>query len=123
MNGEMRRIAVTSSGMDMDSQLDERFGRCAYLIIVDSEGTLVKVLENKAVDELGGSGVKASTLLVENNVDTVLTGNIGPHAFKSLKASGIEIYEGAFGTVKKAVSDLLMGRSEKHGSPTNKGLH
>ena len=31
------KIAVTSKGKTMDSEVDPRFGRAAYILVVDSE--------------------------------------------------------------------------------------
>ena len=41
------KIAVTSKGKDLDSQIDPRFGRAAYIIIVDTLSLEFEVLDNK----------------------------------------------------------------------------
>ena len=41
------KIAVTSTGVDLDSQVDPRFGRAAYILVVDSETFDFQVLDNK----------------------------------------------------------------------------
>ncbi|HDL08740.1 MAG TPA: dinitrogenase iron-molybdenum cofactor biosynthesis protein, partial [Desulfobacteraceae bacterium] len=40
------KIAVTSMGTDLDSPVDPRFGRAAYIIIVDLETFSFEVLDN-----------------------------------------------------------------------------
>lgn len=54
------KIAVSSSGKDLDSHIDPRFGRCAYFIIVDIDDMslldnnklLITQEFNKMVDEI-----------------------------------------------------------------------
>ena len=41
------KIAVTSTGTDLDSEVDPRFGRAKYIIIVDSEAFDFEVLDIK----------------------------------------------------------------------------
>gem|GEM_PF-4360272 len=33
------RIAISSKGMDKESQIDQRFGRCTHFLIVDVKDT------------------------------------------------------------------------------------
>ena len=40
------KIAVTSTGQDLDSPVDPRFGRAAYILIVDADILDVEVLDN-----------------------------------------------------------------------------
>jgi predicted Fe-Mo cluster-binding NifX family protein len=40
------KIAVTSQGDTLDSQLDPRFGRAAYIIIVDTQTLEFEALDN-----------------------------------------------------------------------------
>lgn len=40
------KIAITSQGKDLDSPIDPRFGRAAYILIVDSEQNGVDVIDN-----------------------------------------------------------------------------
>lgn len=42
------KIAVSSMGKDLNSMLDVRFGRCNYFVVYDTEGGLVKTVENRA---------------------------------------------------------------------------
>ena len=41
------KIAVTSTGTDLESAVDPRFGRAAYILIVDSETIAFEALDNK----------------------------------------------------------------------------
>ena len=41
------KIAITAKGADLDSEVDPRFGRAAYILIVDSETLDFEALDNK----------------------------------------------------------------------------
>ncbi len=43
------KIAVTSKEKTLDSEVDPRFGRAAYILVVDSENLSFEVLDNKRV--------------------------------------------------------------------------
>jgi predicted Fe-Mo cluster-binding NifX family protein len=40
------KLAITSKGTDLDSEVDPRFGRAAYILIVDTFSLGVQVLDN-----------------------------------------------------------------------------
>ena len=42
------KIAISSVGKTLDSQVDQRFGRCPYFLIVDSETLDLEVIPNAA---------------------------------------------------------------------------
>ena len=105
------KIAVTSSGKSLDSEIDPRFGRTKYFIIVDPDSMEYEVVENKQNLNLPqGAGIQAGKIIANNNVDAVITGNCGPKAFKVLKEAKIKIIMGNKGTVSEAVSLYKNGK-------------
>ena len=99
----MTRICVTSTGPTLESSVDPRFGRCAYFIIADPQTYDFEAVSNQAAMASGGAGIKAAQTVVSRNVDTVLTGSVGPNAFPALQAAGIKILANISGTVKTAI--------------------
>ncbi len=102
-------IAVTSTGPTLDHQVEPRFGRCPYFLIIDSESMEFEALENPNIALGGGAGIQSAQLLAEKGVQTVLTGNCGPNAYQTLSAAGIQVILGVNGPVKKAVEQFKSG--------------
>lgn len=109
LEGIRMKVAVTAQGKTMDSNIDPRFGRCQYFVIVDTETGSFEVMENSAAGATGGAGVRAAEMLNDRKVDALITGNVGPNAIQGLKSSGIKVYTGASGTVQDAVNALKNG--------------
>lgn len=102
------KIAVTSTGTDLDSEVDPRFGRASYILIVDSETFDFEVLDNKEnVNAMQGAGIQAASSIKEKGAEVLLTGFCGPNAFKTLRAANIGVANDAGGSVRDAVEAYL----------------
>ena len=103
-------IAVTSTGTGLDSEVDQRFGRARYIVIVDTENMSSRALDNSEnLNALKGAGIQAAKMISEAGAQVLLTGFCGPNAFKALSAAGIAVANNARGTVKEAVEAYLRG--------------
>jgi predicted Fe-Mo cluster-binding NifX family protein len=112
------KICVTATANSLDAQIDPRFGRCSYLVIVDSETMQFEAIPNMAAGAAGGAGIQAAQTIANKGVKLLITGNVGPKAFQALLAAGIEIVTGAFGSVRDAVEKFKRGELKKTGAPT-----
>ena len=112
------KICITSQGNDLEAQVDPRFGRCQYFIIVDTDTDETDVSENSNKDGMGGVGVQSGQLMAEKQVKVVLTGNVGPNAFKTLQAGGIEVITGVSGKVKEAIEKYKKGEFKATQEPS-----
>ncbi|MBW2264859.1 MAG: NifB/NifX family molybdenum-iron cluster-binding protein [Deltaproteobacteria bacterium] len=116
------KIAVTSTGTGLDAQVDPRFGRAAYILIVDSDTLDFEVLDNKEnVNALKGAGIQTATTISNKGANVLLTGFCGPNAFKTLKAAKIGVASDAGGTVKDAVKDYLNDKLTLADEPNTQG--
>jgi len=102
-------ICISSQGNTLDSQVDPRFGRCQYFIIVDTDTLEFESVKNPNIDAMGGAGIQSGQLIASKNVKAVLTGNVGPNAFQTLQAVGIEVITGISGSVKEAIEKYKKG--------------
>jgi predicted Fe-Mo cluster-binding NifX family protein len=112
------KICVTATANSLDAQIDPRFGRCSYFVIVDSETMQFEAVPNMAAAASGGAGIQAAQTIAKEGVKLLITGNVGPKAFQALAAAGIEIATGAFGSVREAVEKYKRGELSKTGAPT-----
>jgi predicted Fe-Mo cluster-binding NifX family protein len=112
------KICVTSQGDNLDSQVDPRFGRCPYFIFIDTENLEFEAIENPGIQAFGGAGVQSGQLVAGKQVKAVLTGNVGPNAFQTLQAAGVEIITGVAGTVKETIEKYKKGELKSTQSPS-----
>ena len=118
------KIAITASGEDLDSAVDRVFGRAKLFLITDSEGENVEVLENSEnVNAAQGAGIQAARQVANKCVDILLTGNVGPNAFRALEAASIRVFqfESDTLTIRDALSAWKGGRLHEAKAPTAKG--
>ena len=91
------KIAISSKEKDLNSEVDNVFGRCPYFLVVEIENEKIQgfeAVENISAEQTGGAGISAAQVIAEKNVNTVITGNIGPRALDVLKQFNIEVYSG-----------------------------
>lgn len=105
------KVAISSSGTDKEASVDERFGRCPYFIIVDTDEMEFESMENEHTSKAHGVGPQVVQTLSEMNIDAVITGNVGPNAHRTLTSANIEVYK-ATGKVSDAVQKLKDGKLE-----------
>lgn len=98
------KIAITSSGNDLDSKVDPRFGRAEKFIIYDMESNKYEVIDNTLnKNAVQGAGVQSGEIISQSGAECVLTGDCGPKALRTLETANIKVYTGAEGTVKDAI--------------------
>lgn len=104
------KIAITSTGKTLDSQVDPRFGRAACFIIVDTESMEFNAIENENVAAAGGAGISSAKVVIDAGVEAVLTGNCGPNAQRTLSAAGVKLYTRLAGAVAEAIEFFKSGK-------------
>jgi len=110
--GKKMKIAISSTGKDLESQVDARFGRCPYFVIVEIEKKKVKgikAIENTAAMQTGGAGITAAQVVANEKVEAVITLNVGPRAFDVFSQLGIKIYQGQ-GKIKDVIQQFIDGK-------------
>jgi predicted Fe-Mo cluster-binding NifX family protein len=103
------RIAITASGPTLEAEVDPRFGRCQYFIIVNPETLEFETLENTSAMASGGAGISTGQMIARKGVEAVLTGNCGPNAYQVLSAAGLQVITNVSGTVKDAIEEYKLG--------------
>ncbi len=99
------KVAVSALGPSLDDRVDERFGRARWFVVADTETGEHEALDNdKASQALQGAGLAAAELVADKGVQAVLTGHLGPKAFRLLDLAGIAGYAAAGMTVAEALA-------------------
>nr|MBC8360983.1 NifB/NifX family molybdenum-iron cluster-binding protein [Candidatus Desulfatibia profunda] len=119
------KIVISSSGKNLDSMLDPRFGRCAYFLLVDTNDMSFEIFDNDNIALGGGAGIQAAQFVNTKGPVAVITGNCGPNAFQTLSTAGIEVFLGNTGTVRKALEAYLNGdltSADNANAPDHSGI-
>jgi predicted Fe-Mo cluster-binding NifX family protein len=111
------KIAITSRGKTLSSDMDPRFGRCAFFLIVDTRDMSFRAIENDNASRGGGAGIQSTRAVAEQGVEALLTGFCGPNAHEALSAAKIPIFTGCQGTVSEAIEQFLSGKLEASRAP------
>jgi len=115
------KIAISSAGINLDAEVDPRFGRCEHFIIVDSETMKFEVMENSSAMASAGAGISAAQMIADKGVQVVLTGSCGPNAHEVLSAAGIKVVTGVSGKVRDAVEGYKSGKFQSSSQPNVPG--
>jgi len=115
------KIAFSSMGKGLKAQLSSRFGRCPYFVIIDINDMQVENLQNTGVNALNGAGIQAAQILVNKNVNAIISGKIGPKAFQVLKVAGIKFFMGKTGKISDLLELYKRGELKEIELPTELG--
>ncbi len=116
------KIAITAQDKEPDAQVDSRFGRAKFFIVVDTDSGETTVHDNvQNLNAAQGAGIQAGRNVADLGVEGVVTGHVGPKAFKVLEAAGIKIYNGATGTVKDTIQQFKNGQLQCIDNPDVEG--
>ncbi|MCK4547185.1 MAG: NifB/NifX family molybdenum-iron cluster-binding protein [Candidatus Eisenbacteria sp.] len=116
------KVVVTSAGQTMDSEVDSRFGRAAYFLLVDTETDELDAVDNSQdLEAAQGAGIQAAQKVAGLEPEYLIGGHCGPKAFAVLSAAGIKVVVGAHGTVREAVQQLQQGELREVGEADVEG--
>ena len=109
------KFAVSVEEAKADSLVDPRFGRSPYFALVNDEG--MEFVENAAVSSGHGAGIQAAQSIVELGVSAVVSGHVGPNAWRVLQAAGIDVYQAEALSLAEVIAKMHAGElSQVHGA-------
>ena len=115
------RVAISASEPTLDADVDPRFGRCRYFIIIDPEDMEFEAVENSGAMAGSGAGIATAQMIADRGAEVVLTGNCGPKAFQVLSATGIKVITGVSGKVQDALMSYKSGQLLASSQPSVAG--
>ena len=110
------KIAVTSYGKDLTSEVDRSFGRAKWFVVIDVETGSSEAYSNEQnVNAAQGAGIQSARNISDLGVEAVITGNVGPKAFRTLTAASVKMYifDKNVKTVGKAFMEWKAGNLEE----------
>ena len=91
----------------IDGQLDSRFGRAGYFLIVDTDSeTVLTNEENKYKNEGHGVGIKTATYVVSSGCKVAIGAQPGPKAAAILEQGNVKLIVAETGTVKEMLQRI-----------------
>jgi predicted Fe-Mo cluster-binding NifX family protein len=116
------KIAITAQGPGAGAPVDQRFGRAACFVLVDTTSGETRSLDNDAGQRAAqGAGIQAVEAIAGLGAECLITGDVGPKAFFALEAAGITTYVGAHGTVSDAIEAFEHRELRRASGPGHRG--
>ena len=104
------KIVFTTSGSQLDSALDPRFGRAAGFLVYDLDSDTFDVVDNQQnLNAAQGAGIQAAETVSRLGAQHLVTGHCGPKAFRVLRAAGIKVFTCTATTVAEALEQYRSG--------------
>jgi len=102
------KLIISAQNSSLESQVDRRFGRCAWLILFDTDTNQWEAFQNPGASQSGGAGVAAAQFVVDKKADVVLSGDFGPNASRAFQAAkiGMQRFTDSTTTVQEAVNQF-----------------
>lgn len=108
------KIAIPIDGNNLDSMINNSFGRTKKFIIVDDSNMISEIIDNEQnLQASQGAGIQSAQNVVKSGVEVVITLHCGPKAFKVLSGSEVKVCFGQKGTIKENVEAFKENRLEK----------
>jgi predicted Fe-Mo cluster-binding NifX family protein len=105
------KIALTTSGKDLNAPLESRFGRAPLFLIYDLEAKTFEIIDNEQnLNTAQGAGIQSAQNIAQLGVKAIITGHCGPKAFRVLGAAGVKIYNTSATTVAEALDQYQAGK-------------
>jgi predicted Fe-Mo cluster-binding NifX family protein len=99
------KTIISSTGNNLDSGFDLRFGRAGWFCILDDESGKTSFYENEYKDASHGAGTRVVEKVVELEATRVISGDFGPKAKELLEKFNIQMI--LMSDDSKSVSDIV----------------
>ncbi len=116
------KIALPVTDQNLESNISTTFARTLFYLIYDTDTQESDYIDNHAMSAQGGAGIKAAQIIVDAQVDALLTPQCGENAAKVLSAAHIQIFKTNSSTIMENINSFKEG----HLKPLNEihaGFH
>ena len=103
-------IGIPVDKGSMDGNISDHFGRTEFFLVINTEDNEAKFIENEAINAQGGAGIIAAQVLVDNNIDSLISPRLGQNAFEVISGADITIYESNGTSIDENIKALKEGK-------------
>ena len=110
---------------DLEATVDERFGRCSYFLIVETDDMSYEAIDNVNADLSTSAGIQSASYAASTGAEAVITGNCGPKAMQVFAETNMRIILGQQGTIKDVLQkfkDGTLNPSTRENVPEKSGV-
>ncbi len=97
-------------GRTLKDEVSSSLAGAAYFIIVEGSPDKISVIENLGKGHGSEAGEMAARSLLEERVNILVTGNIGPTTARILKEGRMVVHAGCSGRIDDAIQRCLSGK-------------
>jgi predicted Fe-Mo cluster-binding NifX family protein len=116
------KVAITAQERELDSQVDPRFGRAKFLVVTDTDTDNFEIHDNTInLNAAQGAGIQTGQNIANLNVEAVITGNVGPNAFRTLNTAKIKVFLTEKQTIQEAIDSFKAGKLKEVNRANVKG--
>lgn len=99
------KTLISSTGNNLDSGFDLRFGRAGWFCLLDEDSGETTFYENENLEASHGAGTKAVEKVVELGATRVISGDFGPKAKELLEKFNIQMV--LLSDDSKSIADIV----------------
>jgi len=99
------KTLISSTGKDLDSGFDLRFGRAGWFCLLNEDTGDTTFHENNNAEATHGAGTKAVEKVVELGASRVISGDFGPKAKELLEKFNIQMV--IISDDSKSIADII----------------
>lgn len=116
------KIAMPVNDTFVEGEVCPSFGRTPYFMVYDTETKESKFFDNEAASSQGGAGIKAAQIIVDKDINVLLTPRCGDNAAEVIGAANIEMYKVIKGSIKDNIDAFSEGKLSRLGE-IHEGFH
>jgi len=116
------KVVLTALGDNLQAEMDPHFGRARKFILCDTETGEWEMHDNTPnLQAAQGAGIQAAEAVARLGAEAVISGHVGPKAFRVLNSSGIKMYLKEGGTIAEAIEAFKKGALPETGKADREG--
>lgn len=98
---------------NLEGGISSSYGRAPFYYIYDSITKEGNFVANMAAGDVGGVGVKAAQLIIDQQVEVLITPRLGDQAAQVLEGAGIAFYKSQGEDIEENIEAFLASKLEK----------